>query len=116
MPLFKCVICKQKRPLFKSLCHHCQQLFDVVQKNLGQMGMSQLMDKLIETGIEKAKIKHFLEANPHGKGSIMDQITAQLTTNLAEGIGVKESDITPEDVRKIRENPVHGASTKPIDK
>lgn len=73
------------------------------------------MDKLIETGIDKKKVLHFLNADPQGKGSIMDQITAQLTNDLAEGMGVKETDMKPEDVKKIRENPLYGASNKPLD-
>lgn len=74
------------------------------------------MDILIATGIDKPKIKHFLAANPHGEGSIMDQITARLTTNLAEAMGVKKNVVTPQDVEMIRQNPEYGASTKPIDK
>lgn len=116
MPLFKCTICRRKRPLFQPLCRECRKLFDLVNENLGRVGLGQLMDILIETGIDKKRIKQFLEANPHGKGSIMDQITAHLTTDLAEGLGVKKKDVTPEDVRKIRENPVYGVSTKPVDK
>jgi hypothetical protein len=112
----KCPICNGKRSFFKSLCHDCQRLFNVVHQNLGKVGLSGLMDKLIETGIDKKKILHFLNTDPQGKGSVMDQITAQLTNNLAEGMGVKESDMKPEDVKRIRENPLYGVSNKPLDK
>lgn len=78
------------------------------------MGFSQLLDELIGTGVEKQHIQTFLQANPQGKGSIMDQITAQLTNNLAEGIGVKQSDMTAQDVQNIRKNPTGQASQKPI--
>ena len=115
MPLFTCPFCREKRSLFKSLCADCTRLFSLVQANLGQVGIGQLMDILIATGISKPKIKLFLDADPEGKGSIMDQITAGLTNNLAEGMGVKNSDMTPEDVRRIRQNPTSGVSTKPID-
>lgn len=110
-----CHICGDKRPYFKSMCKDCDLLFKTVHVNLGRMGLSQLIDTLIATGIEKQKVKRFLETDLHGKGSVLDQITAQLTNNLAEGIGVKESDMTSEDVKKIRENPIHGASSKPIE-
>jgi hypothetical protein len=73
------------------------------------------MDTLIATGIPKAKIKLFLNADPQGKGSVMDQITAGLTNNLAEGMGVKDAEITSQDVRKIRLNPTSRVSTKPIE-
>lgn len=78
------------------------------------MGLGQLMDELIATGIPKDKIKRFLESDPKGTGSILDQVIAQLTNNLAEGIGVKDSDMKAEDVRRIREQPVYGASTKAL--
>ena len=74
------------------------------------------MDELIATGIAKDRIKRFLEADPYGKGSLMDQIMAGLTNNLASGIGVKGAEMSPEDVKRIRENPQYGASIKPIDK
>lgn len=88
---------------------------NLVQQNLGQMGLSQLMDELIATGIPKPHIKQFLETDPHGNGSIMDQITAQLTNNLAEGMGVKDKEMTAQDVQRIKSNPSSGVSTKPIE-
>jgi|APSaa5957512535_1039671.scaffolds.fasta_scaffold70207_2 hypothetical protein len=115
MAWLQCGICNRKRSVFKSLCTECTELFDLVQKNMGKMGMGQLMDILISTGIDKPRIKFFLEADAQGKGSIMDQITATLTNNLAEGIGVKGKDMTPDDVKKLRNNPTQAASTKPIE-
>lgn len=115
MPLFSCSICQGKRSFFKPLCSDCTQLFALVQANLGQVGLGQLMDTLIATGIPKPKIKLFLDADPQGKGSIMDQIMAGLTNNLAEGMGVKESEMTSQDVRRIRLNPTSKVSTKPIE-
>lgn len=77
--------------------------------------MGQLMDVLIATGIDKHKIKKFLETDVKGNGSILDQILAGLTNDLAEGIGVKGRGMTPNDVRKIREKPHCGVSNRPID-
>lgn len=109
-----CPFCGDKKWFFKPICSDCRKLFDLVRANMGQTGLGQLMDILIATGIPKPKIKRFLESDPQGKGSIMDQILAHLTNNLAEGIGVKDSEMKPEDVKRIRENPTFGASTKQI--
>lgn len=109
-----CPFCHEKKWFWKNICPDCKILFDHVQHNMGQTGLGQLMDELIATGISKAKIKKFLESDPTGRGSIMDQLLAQLTNNLAEGIGVKDSDMKAEDVKRIRENPTFGASTKAI--
>lgn len=73
------------------------------------------MDALIATGIDKHKIRKFLETDVKGNGSILDQILAGLTNNLAEGIGVKGRGMTPNDVREIREKPRCGVSNRPID-
>lgn len=82
---------------------------------MGTMGLSQLMDELIATGIPKDKIYRFLNTPQEGQGSLLDQVTAGLTNNLAEGMGVKEKQMTAEDVRRIRENPHKIVSTKPLD-
>ncbi len=79
------------------------------------MGFSELLDALIATGIEKSRIQTFLKADPNGKGSILDQITAQLTNNLAEGMGVKRQDMRAEDVKHIRNQPSGLVSSKPLD-
>lgn len=114
MPLFSCRICGKSRSPFRALCAPCQTLFNVVQQNLGTTGFSELIDRLIATGIDKAHVKFFLEANPRGQGSILDQIIAQLTNNLAEGMGVKENEMSASDVRRIREEPIGVASHKPL--
>lgn len=115
MGIFQCQLCQGRRKLWKRLCPDCTKLFQLVKANLGQMGFGELLDTLIATGIDKNRVQMFLKANPHGKGSILDQITAQLTNNLAEGMGVKRQDMTAEDVQRIRNQPVGLASSKPLD-
>lgn len=109
-----CPFCGDKKWFWQNICPECSLLFGLVQSKMGAMGLGQLMDELIATGIPKQKIKRFLESDLKGTGSVMDQVIAQLTNNLAEGIGVKDSDMKAEDVRRIRDHPVHGASTKAI--
>ncbi len=115
MSLFKCKICCHKKLSLKSWCKECNKLFSLVQKNLGILGLGQMIDALIATGIPKDRIKKFLESDPWGQGSILDQITAQLTNNLASGIGVKGADVSAQDVAQQRKKPLHLASQKPIE-
>jgi len=115
MPLFACAICRQTRSPFKAFCGDCTVLFAVVKENLGKVGLTQLIDALLQTGIAKENVKVFLEVDQPGRGSVLDQITAALTNDLATGIGVKECDMSALDVQRIRKNPVFGSSTKPID-
>lgn len=79
------------------------------------MGLGQLMDELIATQIPKDKIRKFLESDASGNGSLLDQILAKMTNDLAQGIGVKEKNMSANDVKGIRQNPQYGTSTKPID-
>ncbi len=118
MGLFKktCLLCQEPHLRWQPYCHDCKRLFAEVKKHMGQVGLSQLMDELIATGIPKPRILNFLTADPYQKGSLMDQILAQLSNNLAEGIGVKGDAMTPEDVKRIRDNPTFGASNKPLEK
>jgi len=43
----------------------------------------------------------FLKADPDGKGSIQDQVTAEMTSELMKVMGMKGSQ-TPQDVKRIR--------------
>lgn len=97
------------------MCGDCSRLLHQVRLNMGKMGLGQLMDELIATGIPKPKIKKFLEVDAFGKGSVMSQLLAGLTNNLAAGIGVKNSDMTAKDVDRIRKNPTSGVSTQRIE-
>ena len=110
-----CLLCAVPHWRWQPYCVDCKRLFTTVQLHMGKMGLSQLMDELIATGIPRARILKFLTADPYDKGSLMDQILAQLSNNLAEGIGVKGQGMSPADVKRIRANPTFGASNKPIE-
>jgi hypothetical protein len=109
-----CVVCGDSTWFWKSPCAECKTLFQIVQINLGRVGLSQMIDELLATGIDKGKVQRFLQNDSSDKGSILDQITAQLTNHLAEGIGVKECDMSSADVKRLRQNPQSGVSDKPL--
>lgn len=110
-----CPFCGDKKWFWKNICGDCATLFRMVHERMGKTGLGQLMDELIATGIPKPRIRKFLDSDPAGSGSIMDQLLALLTNDLAAGMGVKGGDMTAKDVRRIRADPVHGTSDKPID-
>ena len=64
--------------------------------------MLQFLDLFIETGLSREKIEAFMNADPHGYGSVKDQITADMSTELlaAMGISVKQ---TAQDVKQLRQ-------------
>jgi hypothetical protein len=68
----------------------------------GRVGYGEFLDGLERTGVRKDKIVRFLKADPDGKGSIQDQVTAEMTTELMKVMGIAGRQ-TPGEVKKIRD-------------
>ena len=67
----------------------------------GHVGFGEFLDGLESTGIAREKIIAFLKADPDGKGSVQDQITAEMTTELMQIMGIAGRQ-TPQAVKQIR--------------
>jgi hypothetical protein len=72
-----------------------------VQELRGKVGFGQFLEGLEQTGVAKEKILTFLQADPDGKGSIQDQVTAEMTTELMNVMGISGRQTTQE-VKRIR--------------
>jgi len=72
-----------------------------VQQLRGKVSYGQFLDGLEQTGVNKEKILIFLQADPDGKGSVQDQVTAEMTTELMNVMGISGRQ-TPEEVKRIR--------------
>jgi hypothetical protein len=73
-----------------------------VQELRGRVGYGQFLDGLERTGVAKEKIMAFLKADPDGSGSIQDQVTAEMTTELMKVMGIAGQQTT-EGVKRIRD-------------
>ena len=73
-----------------------------VEELRGRVGYGEFLDGLEATGVAKEKILLFLTADPDGNGSVRDQVTAEMTTQLMKVMGLAGQQ-TPEDVKRIRE-------------
>ena len=73
----------------------------VVFQDLDQLGRD--ARPLAATGVAKEKILVFLKADPEGKGSVQDQVTAEMTSELMQVMGLKGSQ-KAENVKGIRES------------
>jgi len=91
-------------------CDDCATLLDVWARERGDIGLSQLLDHFIATGVPRAKIETLLAADPDGAGSIRDQVTADMTNRLLADMGVTPRQ-TAADVRRLRERGADRAST-----
>jgi hypothetical protein len=74
----------------------------------GRVGYGEFLDGLAETGVSKEKIMAFLKADPEGKGSVQDRITAEMVSELMTVMGLKGRQ-TSEEVKRIRETSEKGS-------
>jgi len=66
------------------------------------VGYGEFLDGLERTGVANEKIMAFLKADPDGSGSIQDQVTAEMTTELMKVMGISGRQ-TAEEVKRIRD-------------
>lgn len=84
------------------MCADCKKLLARVGELRGKVSFGQFLDGLEQTGVDKEKILRFLKANPDGAGSIQDQVTAEMTTELMKVMGISGQQ-TAEAVKRIRD-------------
>lgn len=83
------------------MCPDCQKLMGRVDELRGKVGFGEFLDGLEQTGVAKQKIMTFLKADPDGQGSVQDQVTAEMTTELMRVMGISGQQTT-ENVKRIR--------------
>jgi hypothetical protein len=98
----KCVYCGAAAGLFGRVCADCKKLLARVQELRGKVSYGQFLDGLEQTGVEREKILQFLKADPDGKGSIQDQVTAEMTSELMKVMGISGQQ-TAGEVKRIRD-------------
>jgi hypothetical protein len=74
----------------------------LVEELRGRVGYGEFLDRLEQTGVAKEKIFAFLKADPDGKGSVQDQVTAEMTTELMKVMGIPGRQ-TAHEVKRIRD-------------
>jgi hypothetical protein len=99
----KCVYCGDRAALLRKQCADCKKLLARVAELRGRVSYGQFLDGLEATGVDKQKILKFLTADPVGRGSIQDQVTAEMTTELMKVMGIAGSQ-TAQEVKRIRDN------------
>ena len=97
----QCVYCQESSGFFGRVCGDCKKLLACVEELRGKVSFGQFLDGLEQTGIAKEKILTFLQADPDGKGSIQDQVTAEMTTGLMNVMGISGRQ-TAREVKRIR--------------
>ena len=98
-----CAYCGENSGLWSRICRDCKKLLARVQELRGQVGYGEFLDGLEKTGVAKEKILRFMKADPDGRGSVQDQVTAEMTTELMKVMGISGRQ-TPEEVKRIRDS------------
>ncbi len=98
-----CIYCGERAGIWARSCKDCRKLDETVRTCGGQVGFSELLDRMEETGVRPEKIMRFLKANPDGRGSVRDRMTAEMTNELLKVMGINERQ-TPDDVQRIRKS------------
>jgi hypothetical protein len=98
----KCVYCGASSGFIGRVCADCKKLLARVQELRGKVGFGQFLDGLEQTGVPRDKILRFLTADPDGKGSIQDQVTAEMTSELMKVMGISGRQ-SADEVKRIRD-------------
>jgi hypothetical protein len=99
----RCAYCGDRSGLWSKICADCKKLLARVDELKGRVGYGEFLDELERTGVSKEKIVVFLKADPEGKGSVQDQVTAEMTSELMKVMGLKGSQ-SAENVKRIRKS------------
>ena len=97
----RCIYCGDRAGFWSKMCMDCKKLLARVGEMRGRVGYGEFLDGLAGTGVPKEKIAVFLQADPDGQGSVQDQVTAEMTSELMRVMGLKGSQ-SPEGVKRIR--------------
>jgi hypothetical protein len=97
----QCVYCGARSSLWSRMCPDCKKLMERFDELRGKVGFGEFLDGLEQTGVPKQKIMTFLKADPDGQGSVQDQVTAEMTTELMKVMGISGQQ-TAENVKQIR--------------
>jgi len=97
----QCIYCTDRAGLFGRVCADCKKLLARVKELRGKVGFGEFLEGLEQTCVAKEKILTFLQADPDGKGSIQDQVTAEMTTELMNVMGISGRQ-TAQEVKRIR--------------
>ncbi len=99
----RCIYCEDSAGLWSKICKDCKRLLKKVEELRGRVGYGEFLSGLEETGVVPDKILVFLKADPEGKGSVQDQVTAEMTNELLSVMGMSERQ-SPQDVKRIRQS------------
>jgi hypothetical protein len=83
----RCRSCQQSAGLLRRLCADCERVFALYERERGELGLSQFLDRLIADGVPRAKIEAALAIDLDGGGALQDKITADMANRVLADLG-----------------------------
>jgi len=105
----RCVYCHDRAGFISKVCKDCRRLISSLKELGASFGYRQLLDALMDTGIDPDKIERFMEADPDGHGSLNQQVTARMTNELMTDLG-QPTQMKAKDVGEIQKRIARGES------
>ena len=101
LPFVKCRLCRRPAGWWRRQCAECRTLWQVWCLHRGA-GMRALLAAFEATGISRANIERFLDAEPSKDGgSVRDQIAADVSNQLLQALGQRPERSAAE-VKRLR--------------
>ncbi len=105
----RCVYCQERSGIVSQVCRDCRTLIKGMKTLDADFGYRTLLDTLLATDIDPDKIEKFLDADPDGKGSLNQRITARMTNQLMGDLG-QETHLSAQHVKNVEEKMAAGES------
>jgi hypothetical protein len=97
----RCIYCQAKAGIWRRVCPVCAHVISLVDKAAGQLGWTELVDKLADEGLSRAQVDRVLDAEIDGAVTLRDRMTSRMANELMRGLGMPGRQ-SPEDVRRVR--------------
>ena len=96
----RCRYCLEPAGWWRRQCRVCGQLRQVFLTHRG-VHMGTMLELFMATGARREQVEQFLDADPQGRGSVRDQIAADMTNELLGALGQRARQ-SPADVKRLR--------------
>ncbi len=105
----RCIYCQCRSGFISQVCRDCRTLTRAFKTLNENFGYRELLDKLLDTGVDPDKIEKFLDTDTEGTGSISQRITARMTNQLMADLG-QPTKMSGQDVKEVEKSIANGES------
>ena len=97
----RCNLCHVEAGWFRRRCRACAALWAIYEGRPEGTGLKELLDLFEATAAAPEQVEAFLRSDPDGKGSIQDQLAADMANQLLQALG-RDGGQTRQEVKRLR--------------